>query len=272
MFRQSWRPDGAPQAAIANLHGLGDHSGLYPALVDHLAGRGLAVHSFDLRGNGRSAGARGFVEEWRDYRDDLAHFLRLVRQDEPGVPLFIIGNSLGGLIALDYASHAPGGIRGVVAVSTPLGRLGVPGPLLALGRLLSRIWPRFSLETGMDLSGLARDPAIAERILADPLFHRRATARLSTEVTATIARIQAGAPAFSLPLLLLHGTDDRMVPPEGSRAFIVRAGSSDKRLIEYPGAYHALFADVGREAPLADVSGWIEERLAPPLAPAGTAG
>lgn len=230
----------------------------------------MVVHSFDLRGNGRSPGARGFVEEWRDYRDDLSHFLQLVRREHAGLPLFIIGNSLGGLIALDYAMHAPGGLRGVIAVSAPLGRLGVPGPLLALGRLLSRVWPRFSRETGMDLSGLARDRAIIEQILADPLFHRRATARLSTEVTATIARVQSGAPSFSLPLLVLHGSDDRMVPPDGSRAFAARAGSPDKRLIEYPAAYHALFADEGRERALADVTGWIEDRLGPPLAPAGT--
>lgn len=261
LFRQSWRPDGPARAALVNIHGLGDHSGLYPALVEHMAGRTMAVHSFDLRGNGRSPGLRGFVEEWRDYRDDLARFVDLVRQDEPALPLFLIGNSLGGLIALDYAMQAPGGLRGVVIVSAPLGALGVPAPLLALGRVLSRVWPRFSLETGMDLTGLARDPGVVEQILADPLFHRRGTARLSTEVTAAVARVQAGAPSFTLPLLVLHGSDDRMVSPGGSRIFAARAGSPDKRLIEYPGAYHALFADFGREQALADVGDWIGARL-----------
>ncbi|MGH7498895.1 MAG: lysophospholipase [Gemmatimonadales bacterium] len=251
---------------VINLHGLGDHSGLYPTLVEHLVGREMAVHSFDLRGNGRSAGPRGFVEGWQDFRDDLGLFLGLVRQDEPALPLFIIGNSLGGLIALDYAMHAPTGLHGVIAVSAPLGQLAVPAPLMALGRMLSRIWPGFSLETGMDLSGLARDPAVAEQILGDPLFHRRATARLSTEVTAAIARVQAGAPSFALPLLVMHGSDDRMVPPGGSRDFAARAASPDKQLIEYPGAYHALFADTGRERALADTTGWIEARLQDTLA------
>ncbi len=272
LFRQWWRPPGGARAALANIHGLGDHSGLYPALVEHMIGRKMAVHSFDLRGNGRSPGARGFVETWGDYRDDLSRFIEAVRRDEPGLPLFLIGNSLGGLIALDWAMDHSGTVNGVVAVSTPLGDLGVPAPLLALGRLLSRVWPAFSLETGMDLSGLARDPAIAEQILADPLFHRRGTARLSTEVTAAIARVQGGAAFFTLPLLVLHGSDDRMVPPAGSRAFAARAGSSDKRLIEYPGAYHALFADVGREQVLDDVAAWVEARLNAPLAQAGTRG
>jgi alpha-beta hydrolase superfamily lysophospholipase len=261
LYRQSWRPAGTPRAVVVNLHGLGDHSGLYPTVVDHMVARDLVVQTFDLRGNGRSAGPRGYVEDWREYLEDLTRFLALVGQDDPGRQVFLLGNSLGGLIALDYALRTPDGLRGVVTVSAPLGELSVPAPLLALGRVMSRLWPRFSLETGMDLSGLARDPTVAEQILADPLFHRRGTARLSTEVTAAIARVRAGADSFRLPLLVLHGSDDRMVSPVGSRRFAARAASPDKQLIEYPGGYHALFADHGREQVLADVAGWIDARL-----------
>ncbi|HEY8258557.1 MAG TPA: lysophospholipase [Gemmatimonadales bacterium] len=261
LFRQSWRPSGAPKAVVVNLHGLGDHSGLYPTLVDHLVGREMVVQSFDLRGNGRSAGARGYIEQWRDYRDDLAGFLALATRDDPGRPLFLLGNSLGGLIALEFALQSPAGLRGVIAVSAPLGRLNVPAPLLLAGRMMSKVWPGFSLETGLDLSGLARDSSVAEAIVSDPYFHRRGTARLSTEVTAAIARVRAGAGTFAFPLLLLHGSDDRMVSPDGSRVFATEAASPDKQLIEYPGAYHALFADFGREQVLADLAGWIEARL-----------
>jgi alpha-beta hydrolase superfamily lysophospholipase len=261
LYRQSWRPTAIPHAAVVTLHGLGDHSGLYPAFVDYMVGREMAVHTFDLRGNGRSAGPRGYVEDWGEYLEDLTRLLTLVSRDDPGRPVFLLGNSLGGLIALEYALRTPAGLRGVIAVAAPLGKLSVPGPLLALGRVMSRVWPRFSLETGMDLSGLARDPTVAEQILADPLFHRRGTARLSTEVPAAIARVQAGADSFRVPLLVLHGSEDRMVSPAGSRLFAARAASLDKQLIEYPGAYHALFADLGREQVLADVAGWIEARL-----------
>ena len=261
LYRQSWRPAAPPRAVVVNLHGLGDHSGLYPMVADYIVGREMAVHAFDMRGNGRSDGPRGYVERWSQYLEDLARFLALVGTDDPGRPVFLIGNSLGGLIALEYALRTPDGLRGVVTVSAPLGELSVPAPLLALGRVMSRVWPRFSLETGMDLSGLARDPTVAEQILADPLFHRRGTARLSTEVTTAIARVRSGADSFRLPLLVLHGSDDRMVSPVGSRQFAARAGSPDKQLIEYPGGYHALFADHGREQVLADVAGWIEARL-----------
>ena len=261
LFRRVWRPAAACRAVLINVHGLGDHSGLYPALVEHFTARGIAVYAPDVRGNGRSPGQRAYLEHWDEYREDLACLVRSVREEEPGLPLFVLGNSLGGLIVLDYVLHHPEGIRGVIAASPPLGRLGVPAPLLLLGRVLSRLWPRFSLRTGMDLTGLARDPAVVEAVLADPLFHRVGTARLSTEVTAAIARIQAAAPRFPLPLLVLHGSEDRMVPPDGSRAFVARVGHPDHELCEYPGAYHVLFADLDRERVLTDVEQWITARL-----------
>jgi alpha-beta hydrolase superfamily lysophospholipase len=130
-----------------------------------------------------------------------------------------------------------------------------------LGRVMSRIAPRFALRTGMDLTGLARDPVVVETVLSDPLFHRWGTARLSTEVQAAIARVQEGAPRFPLPVLVVHGGSDRMVLPDGSRRFIERVGHPDHQLIEYPEAFHVLFADLGRERVLADVERWVMAHL-----------
>ncbi len=261
LFRQTWRPPGRPRAVLLNIHGLGDHSGLYPTLVDHCMTWRFVLHSHDLRGHGRSPGQRAYVERWEEYREDLRRFVALVRSEEGDLPVFILGNSLGGLIVLDYALHHPDGLRGVIAISPPLGRLGVPAPLLALGRVLSRVWPRFSIRTGMDLSGLARDPVVVQTVLADPLVHRVGTARLSTEVVAAIARVQEGAPRFPLPLLVLHGSEDRMVPPDGSRTFVPRVGHPDHELREYAGAYHVLLADVDHERVLTDLEQWIAARL-----------
>ena len=265
LFRQSWLPDSTPRAAVVNLHGLGDHSGLYEPLVEHMVGAGFGVYSFDARGNGRSEGQRAYIERWSELRRDLGIFLDLVRAETDGLARFLVGTSLGGLVALDYAAEHPEGLAGVVAVSPPLGKLAVPGYLLALGRVLSRVWPRFSMEAGMDLSGLARDPAVAATVLGDPLFHRLGTARLATEVEATIERMR-GMGAFPVPLLLLHGGADRMVPPEGTRGFHAGLAGGDYTYVEYPDGFHALTADIGKERVLADITRWIEQRLTAPTA------
>lgn len=260
LFRQSWYPERAPRAIVINLHGLGDHSGLYEPLVTHFVDAGFAVESFDARGNGQSEGQRAYVERWSEFRNDLGRFVDLVRAESEPLPRFLVGTSLGGLIALDYAAATPETVAGVIAVSPPLGRLAVPGYLLALGRVLSRVWPRFSLEAGMDLSGLARDPAVAATVLGDPLFHRLGTARLATEVEATIDRMRRLS-RFPAPVLLIHGGADRMVPPEGTRTFAAGLAEGDATYLEYPDGYHALTADIGKERVLSDMTDWLETHL-----------
>jgi acylglycerol lipase len=256
LYYQAWTPSRSrPRAAIVNLHGLGDHSGLYPNLASYLPVRGMALYAYDMRGNGRSPGQRAYLRRWQEYRDDLSGFMARVREWEENLPLFLLGNSLGGLVVLDYALDHPAGLAGIIAAAPPLGRLGVPPLLMALGR------PRFSLEVGMDLTGLARDPAVSEMVLADPFFHRRGTARLSTEVTAAIARVQQRAADLSVPLLMLHGSADRMVPPDGSRSFFAKVRYPDREFREYPEAYHALFADINHDEVLGDLERWLEAHI-----------
>jgi alpha-beta hydrolase superfamily lysophospholipase len=261
LYYQAWLPTRPRRAVLVNLHGLGDHSGLYPNLAAHFPAGGIALYAYDMRGNGRSAGQRAYVRRWSEYRDDLHVFLNQVRQWEPGLPLFLLGNSLGGLVVLDYTLQHPNGLAGVIAAATPLGEVGVPPILMALGRLLSRVLPRFSLNVGMDLSGLARDPSVVEAVLADPLFHRRGTARLSTEVTAAIDRVQELAGNLAVPLLVLQGSADRLVPPDGSRSFFARVRYPDREFREYPEAYHGLFADLDFEQVLQDVERWVEAHI-----------
>jgi alpha-beta hydrolase superfamily lysophospholipase len=260
LFFQSWQPDARPaRGVLLNVHGLGDHSGLHPAIAEYFPAHGWAVYGIDLRGHGRSAGQRAYVARWRDYLDDVAVLLARVDQERSPGPRVLLGHSLGGLVALDFGLQFGESIAGVIAAAPPLGEVGVPRHLLLLGRLLSRVLPRFSLEVGMDLSNLSRDPAVVPALLADPLFHRRGTARLATEVTAAIARIQASAASLRVPALLLHGGADRMVPADGSRIFAARAHTAELR--EYPLAYHALFADLDSADVLADVTRWLEARL-----------
>jgi alpha-beta hydrolase superfamily lysophospholipase len=260
LFRQSWLPDAPPRAALVNLHGLGDHSTLYPMLPEYFVPRDIAVHAFDLRGHGRSEGQRAYLDDWRDYREDVDTFIT-------GLPTgagrpFLLGHSLGGLVVLDYALHHGERLSGVIAASPALGDVGVPRLLMAAGRVLSRVWPRFSMRTGMDLTAISRQPDLLQAVVDDPLFHRVGTARLSTEVVAAIERVQRLAPTLAVPVLLLHGGADRMVKPEGTRKFFERLTVADRELIEYPEAYHALLADLDAPQVLGDLGRWIEARSA----------
>src|SRR3954469_19925532 len=137
LFYQAWVPAlGSPRAVLVNLHGLGDHSSLYPSLAGRVPASGIPLYAYDMRGNGRSPGQRAYLRGWQEYRDDLHAFLLQVRNWQPGSPLFLLGNSLGGLVALEYPIQHPTGLAGVIAAAPPLGSLGVPAILMALGRIL----------------------------------------------------------------------------------------------------------------------------------------
>ncbi|MFZ5623355.1 MAG: alpha/beta hydrolase [Gemmatimonadota bacterium] len=257
LFRRWWRPAAPASRVLVNVHGLGDHSGLYAILAERMVPRGYAVHMLDLRGHGRSEGRRGHIDSWQQFRNDLGSLLRLVQQEEPGRPVVLLGNSLGGCVVLDFTLEQPEGLAGVAAAAPAIGAVSVPAWLLALGRGLSRVWPTLSLQTGMDLSGISRDAVAARTIVNDPLFHRVGTARLAAEFLRAAERVQERAGALRVPALLLHGAADRMVPPDGSRRFTRAAPRELVTLIEYPGAYHALLADLDRERVMQDLDDWI---------------
>jgi len=193
LFCQRWPARGARRGVLVNVHGLGDHGGLYPHLVSYFPAHGWTVWALDTRGNGRSPGRRGHIDRWAQFRDDLGAFVRHVRAAEGDASLVLLGNSLGGLMVLDYALEHPEGLAGIALAAPPLGDVGVPRPLLWLARVLTRVWPTYSQVTGMDLSNLARDPAIVQALVGDPLFHRAASARLGTETLDTIASVHARA-------------------------------------------------------------------------------
>jgi alpha-beta hydrolase superfamily lysophospholipase len=253
-----WAPrQPAGHYALINVHGLGDHSGLYPMVAEFFSTRGVPVWAFDARGNGRSPGRQGHVDRWATYRDDLHRFVGLVRERD-GLPIALLGHSLGGLMVLDFAIEHPGEAAAIAAAAPPLGSIGTSPALIALATVVSGIWPGFRLQTGLDLSRVARDPAVRDAILSDPLFHRWASARLGTETLKTRDRIHRDADQIRDPVLILHGDDDQMVSIDGSRRLAARLRGR-VMLREYPGAWHALFADVGHEARLADLAAWLAQ-------------
>ena len=262
LYRQSWLPDGPSRAAILLAHGLGEHSGRYEHLAAHCTARGFAVHAVDHYGHGRSEGLRGHVERFSVYVDGLRSLRDDVRGQHSDLPLFLLGHSMGGLIAATFLGEDQASFRGCVLSGPALRSDAEPSKLaMALVRLISWLAPTAPL-IGLDPSGVSRDPAVVKAYVNDPLVHHgKATARLIAELSSTMRATLAAAPAIGLPLLVMHGDADILTSPAGSQALCDAATSADKTLKVYPGLYHEIFNEPERDEVLGDMSAWLEAHL-----------
>lgn len=256
-----YRCGDGPRAGLVVAHGIGEHSGRYAELAETLAASGLAVLTYDHRGHGSSPGQRAFVRSWDEYDSDLALAVSEVRRRAPDLPLFLFGHSLGGAMVLHYLVRPYERPAGVIASAPALGTPGVSPVLLLLARIMSRLIPRFSMDTGLDDENLSRDPSVIETYRADPLVHGKGTARLATELTRAQNDIFAGIGVIDVPLLLAYGDADRIAPREPIERLLSASGSIDKRLEVFRGGYHELHLDLEREQVLALYADWIADRI-----------
>jgi alpha-beta hydrolase superfamily lysophospholipase len=261
LYYQSWLPDDHIQAVVVMVHGLGGHSSLFSPAVQYLMPQGYEVYAFDLRGHGRSPGKRGHINRWAEFREDLHIFLQQIHEWRPGCPCFLWGHSLGGTIALDYALRSPDSLQGLVITAPALGKVRVSPYKIVLGRVLSGIWPHFSLKLGLREDFCLKVPDVCAAYLQDPLRHEYGSARLSTEFFATVNWIHTHASALKIPLLTLHGSSDQVTLPEASRAFFQQLTFPDKEYREYPGNYHDLFIDLEYQKVFLDFEDWVERHL-----------
>ncbi len=261
LYVQKWLPDVPTRAVIAIVHGLGEYSGRYMNLVNHLVSRGHALCGFDLRGHGRSPGPRGHIDRWEDYREDLRSFLEWIPTWEPAQPRFVLGHSMGALVVLDFVLRHPRGLAGTIVSGAPIEPVGVASPLLvSMARLLSRFWPRFPLPLDLETAALSRDPDVVRAYEEDPLVHGKASARWGSESLDTLDWTKEHASDVRLPLLMIHGGADRINAVEGSRAFFEAVPYPDKELRVYPDVYHEPHNDLGWEEEARDIERWIESQ------------
>jgi alpha-beta hydrolase superfamily lysophospholipase len=265
IFWRSWTPDDrAARAVIVLVHGLGEHSGRYDHVVARLVGEGYAVHTADHRGHGRSDGPRAFIEDMDNVVADVDTLVDRAVAAQPGVAVFMLGHSMGGLIALRYALAHQERLAGLI-LSAALAQLdAVPKPLELVGRALSVIAPRAPL-IAIDSALVSRDASVVEAYRSDPLVHHgKVPARTAVQLADTVGRFPDTVGAITVPTLILYGTADGLCPPAGSVMLGERIGAADKTVTAYEGLFHEILNEPERETVLEDIVGWLGARVGSP--------
>ena len=239
-------------------HGLIEHSGRHAEMAQAMTGEGYAVHAMDLRGHGRSEGPRCDVRCFDEYLLDLDVFFRRVCDRQKDMPVFLMGNSMGGLIATLWAIRRKPRLTGIILSGPLLALSDEVAPMLRhVAPLVSYLWPTLRV-VRVPIHLLSRNRQVVESYRNDPNFCQRPiTARAGAEIVAALGICRAEAPSLDLPLLILHGGADRLCSVAGSRVLYERAAGKDKTLRIYDGLYHEVFDEPEREQVLADLMGWL---------------
>ena len=260
IFYRSWRPSAKARGVVVIVHGFNAHSGRYIWVAEQLMSKGLDVYALDLRGRGKSDGERYYVDKFVDYTTDITTFVKLAKGREPGLPVYMLGHSAGGVLSCLYTLDHPTELAGLICESFAFQ---VPAPDFALAVLkgLSHVAPHAHV-LKLNNEDFSRDPQVVKAMNADPLIaHEVQPTKVVAELVRSDERLKKEIPQIKLPLLILHGTADKATKPAGSQFFFDKAGSSDKTLKLYDGYVHDLLNDVGKERVMGDVLSWIEKRL-----------
>jgi acylglycerol lipase len=260
VFR-SWRPQTQPRGAVAIVPGFNSHSGYYTWVAGRLAADGYAVSAIDLRGRGKSDGERFYVETFADYVADVTAFVQLMKSRQPGLPVFLLGHSAGGVVSCLYAIEHQTELAGLICESFAF-RLPAPDFALAVLKGLSHVAPHAHV-LRLKNEDFSRDPQVVEAMNADPLIaHETQPTKTLAEMVRADERLKQAFPLITLPLLILHGTADKASQAAGSQFFYDTAGSKDKTLKLYDGHFHDLLNDVGKDKVMADITQWIDAMVA----------
>jgi alpha-beta hydrolase superfamily lysophospholipase len=260
IFVRSWRPAGAARAVVVICHGVKSHSGYYGWTAGRLVAEGLAVYALDLHGRGKSDGERFYLETFQDYLDDVHAAMALARSREPGLPVFLLGHSAGGVISSVYTLEHQANLAGFICESFAF-QVYAPDFALAVLKGLSHIAPHAHV-LNLKTEDFSRDPAVVQAMLDDPLIaHEVQPTRTVAQLVLADERLKREFRLITLPVLILHGTADKVTRPGGSQLFYDNAGSKDKTLKLYEGHSHDLLNDLDKEKVMADITAWINAHL-----------
>jgi alpha-beta hydrolase superfamily lysophospholipase len=264
MFACEWSPDPSKplRAVVGIVHGMGEHMGRYSHVAEMLTAEGYGVIGFDQRGHGRTAGKRGHVPAYEGLLEGVDFILGEARSKHPGAPLFLFGHSMGGNVTLNYLLRRQPDIHGAI-VTGPWLKLAFKPPSLqaVIGRVIEKIYPKYTNSRPMVADHLTSDPAMIERYVKDKLGHGQITAKFYFGVHRAGNWALEHAKELKVPLLLMHGGDDQVTSIHASKQFAesTPALSSWK---EWPGFKHELHNETGREEVFAVIRGWLDRQLA----------
>ena len=250
---RTWTGDDPPGHVVLLAHGYGEHVGRYEHVADALVADGAVVYGVDHVGHGRSEGERVLIEDFERVVDDLQEVDRRARAEHPGLPVALVGHSMGGLIAARYAQRHRDTLAALVLSGPLVGEWAAAGQLLALPELP---------DAPLDITTLSRDPAVGERYAADPLVWHGPFKRPTLEaIERGLAAVLAGPSLGELPVLWAHGRDDQLVPVAGTRGGIEHLAGD--RVVEriYPQARHEIFNETNAGEVLADVTAFVRETV-----------
>lgn len=261
LYEHWWRPQAEPKAGIVLIHGLAEHCGRHTHLIQYLLDHGYAVDALDLRGHGKSNGVLAYVRNFDDYLLDVDLFVDRVKARLPGKPLFMLGLSMGGAIAALFAITRQSDIRGI-ATTAPTVKLAAAPPIMQkLSGLMSRIVPRMRT-LKVNCSHVSRDPEVVKAYDTDPLVYRKgALARTGAELVRAGKLLQTEGSKLNLPLLIMHGGDDKITNVAGSHMLYEMAKTGDKTLKVYDGLYHEVLNEPEKDQVLKDLVDWLDAHV-----------
>jgi len=258
----TWQPDTEVRGVVVLAHGFGEHAARYHHVARRFADAGLATYALDHRGHGRSAGKRVYVRDISEYTGDFGTLVGIARREHPGAPTVVLGHSMGGAIVFAYASEHPDTYDAVVlsgpAIAT---NSDVPGWLAVVGRVMGRLAPGVPVQQ-LDASAVSRDPQVVAAYNADPLvWHGKVPAGVARALLGVGESMPQRARLLTKPLLVVHGSEDHLIPARGSTRMVEQVPSDDVTLTVYPGLYHEVFNEPERDQVIGDVVTWMESRI-----------
>lgn len=260
-YWQGWTVD-QPAGAVVLVHGVHEHSGRYRHVAQRLNSAGYAVYTLDHPGHGRSPGTRGNIGSMAAAVAGVDVLARLAGQRHEDVPLFVYGHSLGGLISLQYLTGTPlDRIVGAVISAPALNTGAVSAVEKVVSPLLSKLLPGLGVRS-LDANTLSRDPDVVRDYLTDPLNHAgKMRARTAVEIMLAVEAMPQRLTSLTMPLFVLHGGADRLMPPAASELVRTHAGSSDLTLRIYEGLYHEAHNEPEQEQVLDEIVDWLDAHL-----------